>query len=74
MAPGLGIGPGRRLASRSQSTFAAVGGVAAAMAPDGDGATGETDTGAGAADDPHPPMMIATANSGNIIRVFTGTP
>jgi hypothetical protein len=74
MAPGDGSGPGRRLASLSQSAFGAAGAAVTFVAPAGSGSTGATDTDAGAAEDPQPATPNAMANSANTIRVLTGTP
>src|SRR5262245_40333495 len=83
MAPGGGSGPGRRLASLSpQSALPVVGAVVTSVAgavvtsvaPAGHGSTGETDTDTGAAEDPHPATVSATASSAIAIRVVTGTP
>src|SRR6476661_4910424 len=72
MAPGVGSGPGRRLASLSpQSASPAAGAVVTpiagavvtSVAPAGHGSTGVTDTDTGAAEDPHPATLSATANS-----------
>jgi len=74
MAPGEGIGPGRKLASRSQFAFPCAGTAVTSCAPDGIASTGETVTaGAGVDDDPHP-VTTAIASIATVIRVFTGTP
>jgi hypothetical protein len=83
IAPGVGSGPGRRLASLSQSALPAgdtsvapAGGGAAvtSLAPDGDGSTGETDTETGAMEEAHPATVSATTSSANTTRVLIETP
>src|SRR4051812_15786058 len=76
MAPGLGCGPGRRLASRSpQSALAATGAAVASLAPEGMASIGATVTGAGGAGaEPHPEALTASAKSATITRALEETP
>ena len=70
----LGNGPGRRLASGSQSVVPASGAVVTGCVPAGHASTGATVTGAGDAEDSHPARASASANSAVTTRALIGTP
>ncbi len=74
MAPGAGRGPGRQLASRSQSALPAAGTVVTSSVPPGRASIGVTDTNGGAvAAEPHP-AVSATASSATMTRALIRTP